>query len=140
MLIRVDDLVPGQRLRAAGVRSRSADGQRADGLVTATDPVTDTVTDLAMVQADRRDLPPARFATELPDVGSLAVVIGSPLGFPKTFTAGIISGLHREIPGSAAQGQARHDPGGTVTLTVRAVDGATRSSQITLVDRPASSR
>lgn len=90
---------------ARTVQVAFADGQRVDGLVTATDPVTD----LALVQADRRDLPPARFATELPEVGSLAVVIGSPLGFQNTVTAGIISGLHREIPGSAAQGQALVD-------------------------------
>jgi S1-C subfamily serine protease len=82
-----------------------ADGQRVDGVVTA----VDEVTDLALVQADRRDLPPARFATELPEVGTLAVVIGSPLGFQNTVTAGIISGLHREIPGSAAQGQSLVD-------------------------------
>ena len=82
-----------------------ADGQRVNGTVTA----TDEVTDLALVQAERRDLPPAQFATELPQVGSLAVVIGSPLGFQNTVTAGVISGLHREIPGSAAQGQSLVD-------------------------------
>ncbi len=82
-----------------------ADGQRVPGRVTATDPVTD----LALVQAERRDLPPARFAPGLPQVGSLAVVIGSPLGFQNTVTAGVISGLHREIPGSAAQGQSLVD-------------------------------
>jgi S1-C subfamily serine protease len=32
------------------------------------------------------------------------VVIGSPLGFEATVTSGIISGLHRQIPGSASEG------------------------------------
>lgn len=82
-----------------------ADGQRVPGQVKA----VDAVTDLALVQADRQDLPPAEFQTQLPQVGSLAVVIGSPLGFQNTVTAGIISGLHREIPGSASQGQSLVD-------------------------------
>ncbi|MFD1214422.1 S1C family serine protease [Arthrobacter sp. GCM10027362] len=75
-----------------------ADGQRVAGTVKATDPVSD----LALVQADRKDLPAARFEARLPEVGELAVVIGSPLGFENTVTAGIISGLHRQIPGSAS--------------------------------------
>jgi S1-C subfamily serine protease len=69
----------------------------------------DAVTDLALVQVDRRSLPAARFQSRLPTVGSLAVVVGSPLGFQNTVTAGIISGLHREIPGSAAESQALVD-------------------------------
>lgn len=69
----------------------------------------DAVTDLALVQADRRSLPPARFAPELPEVGSLAVVLGSPLGFQYSVTAEVVSGLHREIPGSAAHGQSLVD-------------------------------
>lgn len=36
-------------------------------------------------------------------------MIGSPLGFENTATAGIISGLHREIPGSAASSQSLVD-------------------------------
>jgi S1-C subfamily serine protease len=77
------------------------DGRRVPGgTVRATDPSTD----LAVVQVDRKDLRPASFQRELPQVGELAVAVGSPLGFENTVTAGIISGLHREIPGSAAQG------------------------------------
>jgi serine protease DegQ len=82
-----------------------ADGQQVAGTVKA----VDAVTDVALVQAERKDLPAARFQTDLPRVGSLAVVIGSPLGFENTVTAGIISGLHREIPGSASQGQSLVD-------------------------------
>jgi serine protease DegQ len=76
------------------------DGQRADGRVRAIDPDTD----LAVVDVDRKDLEPATFQEELPAMGELAVAMGSPLGFQNTVTAGIISGLHREIPGSAQQG------------------------------------
>ena len=76
------------------------DGKRADGRVRATDPDTD----LAVVDVERRDLQPATFQKTLPAVGELAVAMGSPLGFQNTITAGIISGLHREIPGSADQG------------------------------------
>jgi serine protease DegQ len=76
------------------------DGRRVPGRVRATDPSTD----LAVVQVDRKDLKPATFQRALPQVGELAIAIGSPLGFENTVTAGIISGLHREIPGSAQQG------------------------------------
>jgi serine protease DegQ len=76
------------------------DGRRAKGRVRATDPDTD----LAVVDVERRDLQPATFQKTLPVVGELAVAMGSPLGFQNTITAGIISGLHREIPGSADQG------------------------------------
>jgi serine protease DegQ len=75
------------------------DGRRADGRVRATDPDTD----LAVVDTGRKDLQPATFQQELPAVGELAVAVGSPLGFQNTVTAGIISGVHREIPGSARQ-------------------------------------
>jgi serine protease DegQ len=75
-----------------------ADGQRVEGTVKATDPVTD----LALVQANRTGLPKPVYQTDLPRVGEAAVVLGSPLGFENTATAGIISGLHRSIPGSAS--------------------------------------
>jgi serine protease DegQ len=76
------------------------DGRRFPGTVRATDPTTD----LAVVEVDRQDLRPATFQRELPRVGELAIAIGSPLGFENTVTAGIISGLHREIPGSVSAG------------------------------------
>jgi serine protease DegQ len=75
------------------------DGRRADGRVRATDPDTD----LAVVDTERTDLQPATFQKQLPAVGELAVAVGSPLGLQNTVTAGIISGVHREIPGSARQ-------------------------------------
>lgn len=82
-----------------------ADGRRVAGTVRA----TDAISDLALVEAKRTGLPVAKFQTELPRIGELAVVIGSPLGFENTATAGIISGLHREIPGSAASSQSLVD-------------------------------
>lgn len=74
-----------------------ADGQRVAGTVKA----TDAVTDLALIQASRTGLPRPTYQSALPKVGEGAVVLGSPLGFENTATAGIISGLHRSIPGSA---------------------------------------
>jgi serine protease DegQ len=82
-----------------------ADGQRVSGTVES----ADAVSDLALVRADRTDLPAATFQSDLPRIGELAVVIGSPLGFENTATSGIISGLHREIPGSASTSQSLVD-------------------------------
>jgi S1-C subfamily serine protease len=82
-----------------------ADGKEADAKLIA----TDAVLDLSVIQVNRKDLPAATFASELPTVGELAVAIGSPLGFEDTVTAGIISGLHRNIPGSAQQSQSLVD-------------------------------
>jgi len=82
-----------------------ADGSRAPGRVSATDPDTD----LAVIRVARTGLPAATFQRSLPRIGSLAVVLGSPLGFEKTVTAGIVSGLHRQIPGSASETRALVD-------------------------------
>lgn len=77
-----------------------ADGRRIAGTVRG----ADKVSDLAVIQVDRTGLPAATFQEPLPHVGELAVVIGSPMGFAATVTSGIISGLHRQIPGSASTG------------------------------------
>lgn len=82
-----------------------ADGRREPGRVIAADPDTD----LALVRVNRAGLPAASFRTALPPVGALAVVLGSPLGFEKSVTAGIVSGLHRSIPGSARESAALVD-------------------------------
>ena len=85
---------------AQQVRVGFADGSRIEGEVLA----ADRGTDLAVVRVGRTALPVATFDTELPRVGELAVALGSPLGFEGSATAGIISGLGREIPGSADTG------------------------------------
>lgn len=84
---------------ADDLRVAFVDGSRVDAEVEATDPRSD----LAVLRVDRDDLPPARFADRLPAVGELAVAMGNPLGFENSVTAGIISGLHRAIPGSASR-------------------------------------
>jgi serine protease DegQ len=71
-----------------------ASGTRLPAHVKATDPLYD----LAVVTVDKGDLPEATFARTLPEVGELAIAIGSPLGFANTVTAGIVSSLHRSIP------------------------------------------
>ncbi|KAA9151715.1 PDZ domain-containing protein [Amycolatopsis acidicola] len=82
-----------------------ADGQRVNGTVRA----TDSVTDLALVQVSRTGLPVPKYQGDLPAVGDQLIVIGSPLGFENSVTAGVTSGLHREIPGSASESQALVD-------------------------------
>ena len=82
-----------------------ADGQRVAAEVAG----VDTVVDLAVLEAERDDLPPARFATTIPVVGELAIAVGNPLGFENTVTAGVISGLQRAIPGSGSQTQSLVD-------------------------------
>lgn len=73
-----------------------ADGATVGGEVLA----TDEVVDIAVVRADRRDLPAIEIERALPRVGSLAIAVGNPLGFENTVTVGIVSALHRQVPGS----------------------------------------
>lgn len=72
-----------------------ADGTTEKGEVVGADPRTD----LAVIKVNRDNLPAAKFRASndlLP--GQLAVAIGSPSGFESTVTAGVVSGLNREIP------------------------------------------
>jgi serine protease DegQ len=85
---------------SAHVTVAFADGRRVNADVLA----GDAPTDLAVVKASRTGLPAATFDRTLPEVGSLAIAIGSPLGFANTVSAGVVSGLQRSIPGSASQG------------------------------------
>lgn len=78
------------------VQVRFADGSESQGTIVG----VDDVTDVAVVKVDRNGLPAARFATSDPEVGSMTVVIGSPLGLEETVTAGIVSSLHRNMPPS----------------------------------------
>jgi serine protease DegQ len=71
-----------------------ANGQRLPARVRG----TSEIYDLAVLKVDRDDLPAASFADALPKVGSLAIAMGNPLGFENSVTAGIVSGLNREIP------------------------------------------
>ncbi|WP_223168149.1 S1C family serine protease [Nonomuraea sp. SYSU D8015] len=87
------------------VRIAFADGTLVDGRVLA----ADARTDLAVVKTERTGLQPATFQRRLPVQGELVLALGSPLGFENTVTAGIVSGLDREVPGSALAGRALVD-------------------------------
>ena len=82
----------------ARVEVALADGTRIPAEVLA----TDEITDLAVLQVEREGLRPADFQQELPRPGELVLAMGSPLGFANSVTIGVVSGLSREIPGSAA--------------------------------------
>ncbi|MDQ6739157.1 MAG: PDZ domain-containing protein, partial [Actinomycetota bacterium] len=57
------------------------------------------------IRAARSNLPAAKFSSAVPEVGALAVVLGSPLGLAETVTAGIVSARHRNMPPSAESPQ-----------------------------------
>jgi putative serine protease PepD len=81
------------------VQVRLADGARVTGEVLGEDPSTD----VAVVRIDADAVPAvATLATGVdPEVGQLAVAIGSPFGLDQTVTAGIVSAVGRsaETPG-----------------------------------------
>ena len=79
-----------------------ADGSRETAQVVG----NDELTDLAVLQVNRNDLPAAEFADSGDLVpGQMAVAIGSPQGLQSTVTAGIVSGLNREFPAELSGGQ-----------------------------------
>lgn len=84
---------------------RYADSTESPATVVA----TDRVTDLAVIRTERKNLPVPEYREQLPRQGDVALAIGSPLGFQNSVTAGIISGLHREIPGSASESRSLVD-------------------------------
>jgi S1-C subfamily serine protease len=56
-------------------------------------------TDVAVLRAKRRGLPPARLALRRPvRVGQVAVAIGSPFGLAASVTSGVVSAVERPIP------------------------------------------
>jgi serine protease Do len=78
-----------------------ADGTTLKGRVVGTDPNTD----LGVIKVDRDNLPAAAFDTKTaPIIGQLAVAIGSPSGFQSTVTAGVVSGLNRNLPAEYTAG------------------------------------
>jgi serine protease DegQ len=90
-----------QKKPSTSVRIHFADGSQASATVVG----VDDATDVAVLKADRGNLPAAKFSTALPEVGQLAVVLGSPLGLEQTVTAGIVSALHRNMPPSEGSPQ-----------------------------------
>jgi serine protease DegQ len=102
VVYRADGVIVTNNHVIAGARSIEvafADGQRAPARLLA----SDEIVDLAALRVEARQLPPAAFADTLPRVGELAIALGDPLGFENSVTVGVVSGLHRAIPGSAQQ-------------------------------------
>ena len=84
---------------AAGeVEVLTPDGDALTGVVLGTDPMTD----IAVVDVDATDLPVPDWTTVEPQIGEVAVAIGSPFGLDGTVTSGIVSGLGRTLRGQSA--------------------------------------
>lgn len=83
---------------AQSISVLTPDGQRLTGTLVG----LDAATDIAVISVDATDLPVPSYATSEPDVGELAVAIGSPFGLDGSVTAGIISGLGRSLNSEVA--------------------------------------
>jgi serine protease Do len=69
------------------------DGEELDATLVGADPKTD----LAVLKVDTDDQPYVSFADEPSRVGEWVVAVGNPFGLGGTVTAGIISGMNRDI-------------------------------------------
>ena len=78
---------------AREVTVRTSDGTELVGRVLGGDPVAD----IAVVEVDGQVSPADLALDDPPQVGQLAVAIGSPLGFSQSVTSGIVSGVNREL-------------------------------------------
>jgi S1-C subfamily serine protease len=76
-------------------RASFVDGRELDFEVVG----ADALSDLAVLRAEARDLPPAELGdAEKLRVGQLVVAIGNPHGFAGSVTAGVVSALGRSLP------------------------------------------
>ncbi len=66
----------------------------------------DALSDLAVVQINRQDLPAATFLTDMSDVrvGEYAFALGTPLGLQGSVTMGIVSAINRQVPTAGSLG------------------------------------
>ncbi len=81
------------------VTVRLEDGEEIQGTVLG----GTTGADVAVIQVERTGLPAAELALDTdPEVGQLAIAVGSPWGLQGTVTAGIISAVDQSIPSGAS--------------------------------------
>ncbi len=80
---------------ASEVEVLTPDGETFTGTVLGTDPATD----IAVVEVDSTELPVPDWSGTEPQIGEVAVAIGSPFGLDGTVTSGIVSALGRTLTG-----------------------------------------
>jgi serine protease Do len=99
---------------AARITVTLADGREVRAKALGGDPFVD----LAIIKIAGNNLPVARLGdSDALEVGQTAIAVGSPFGFERTVTVGVISALNRSIPGGGSsltnliQTDARINPG-----------------------------
>lgn len=83
---------------AGEVEVLTPDGDTLTGTVLGTDPSTD----IAVVLVEDADMPVPDWSETEPQIGELAVAIGSPFGLDGTVTSGIVSSLGRTLSSAQA--------------------------------------